>query len=438
MMTKLKAKKLSSELHNKVIGGWKVGKLLGNGKSAFICTAIKGNKKAAIKLFDKDLVEENGVEIQKERIERQLFLKKYSHQNLIKIFDGGYDDNSGYFFIIMQYVKYNELSKVIKNVPNNKIRGILKKIAIAAKFLEDLKIVHRDIKSDNVLVSKDFRKIILMDIGVIKFIGAKNWTDTSNSKRFIGTLKYSSPEFLLREEVDDLDGWRALTFYQLGAILCELINKKFFFYEIEDYWVKIINAIFNKKPYVDKSFSEIDLVTLANNCLVKEPSLRIKLVNWNDFIDIGKEKVKDKSKENFGKFLGSFKLHNIGEGNIDRKAEISYHKFSVTVSNIVRRVCVSSHLLPPLSMSSSFSKTEANINLKFEKYHDYPIKDTVNIDFNINILNLNENVIEIVYKFSYLNKSFDRTLYNGCFNEKLFEDKFEKEIFNLFTNIINN
>ena len=44
------------------------------------------------------------------------------------------------------------------------------------------------------------------------------------SRYFLGTLRYASPEFLLRREQDSPDGWRAVTTYQIGTVLYEMIH----------------------------------------------------------------------------------------------------------------------------------------------------------------------------------------------------------------------
>jgi hypothetical protein len=66
---------------------------------------------------------------------------------------------------------------------------------------------------------------MVMDFGVIRPVGEPGITD-GDQRPFIGTLQYSSPEFLFRTEADTPEGWRALTFYQLGAVLHDLIMRQ--------------------------------------------------------------------------------------------------------------------------------------------------------------------------------------------------------------------
>jgi hypothetical protein len=72
---------------------------------------------------------------------------------------------------------------------------------------------------------------VLLDFGVLKPIGEVGLTDVDGQRVFVGTLQYSSPEFLLRDEEDDAAGWRALSIYQVGAVLHDLIMRRSIFEE---------------------------------------------------------------------------------------------------------------------------------------------------------------------------------------------------------------
>jgi hypothetical protein len=61
-MDKARAYKWSSELVGKPIGGWIVDELLGQGKSAIVVKAQRGDQIGALKLFEPELVERFGSE----------------------------------------------------------------------------------------------------------------------------------------------------------------------------------------------------------------------------------------------------------------------------------------------------------------------------------------------------------------------------------------
>src|SRR5690606_400695 len=101
---------------------------------------------------------------------------------------------------------------------------------------------------------------------------------------FVGTLRYSSPEFLLRAEQDTLEGWRAITFYQLGAVLHDLIMRRPLFAEFTEPFALLVEAVKSQRPEIHADDVPPELVLLAQNCLAKSPEARLALVSWNDFL----------------------------------------------------------------------------------------------------------------------------------------------------------
>ena len=95
---------------------------------------------------------------------------------------------------------------------------MVKQIATAAKFLEDNNLVHRDIKPENISISSGLEMAKLLDLGVIRPVLDVE-ADVVTGNAFLGTTRYSSPEYLMREgDEDSKEGWRALTFYQTRCV----------------------------------------------------------------------------------------------------------------------------------------------------------------------------------------------------------------------------
>jgi serine/threonine protein kinase len=289
-MDKTRAKYFAKELEGKTCSGWEILDYINCGKSAIVLKAKKGDLAGAIKIFDPELIEKHGAEIQAQRIDREKLLIGQTHPNLVQILDGGLWKERDLHFVVMEYLPWKNLSDVLLDVPKGAERSLISQVASAAQFLEGLKICHRDIKPENIAVSNDFQKAKLLDLGVIRPHGTKPITDGTGGKIFVGTLKYSPPEFLLRTEKDSPEGWRALTFYQLGGVLHDLIMRRSLFSEYENPFAALVNAVQGAKPELDSGSVSPALVDLAGHCLLKKPELRIKLVSWADF-----EKEPDKT-----------------------------------------------------------------------------------------------------------------------------------------------
>lgn len=281
-MDKARAHQLFSNLVGQEIGGWVIKDFLGHGKSAIVVGASKQENPGALKLFDPELVEHFGEEKQLARVDREKTLIGKMIPNLIPILDGGRSGN--YLFIAMELLPppWRPLSERLNEVPRERLWPLINGIATAAEHLESIGIVHRDIKPENVMVTEDFSQLRLMDLGVMRPIGASSVTDEI-SRPFIGTLRYSSPEFLLREEEDTTEGWQAVTFYQLGGVLHDLIMRRPLFIDFSEPYARLTKAVLEQIPTIDAPDVHADLLLLARNCLIKDPETRLKCVQWNQF-----------------------------------------------------------------------------------------------------------------------------------------------------------
>lgn len=287
-MDKVRAKRFEQALVGQSAAGWNVQAYINCGKSAAVFKARNGDRLAAIKFFDPEIIEKHGAEIQLQRIEREKLLIGKTHQNLVQIFDGGLWTGPNLplgdlYFVVMEYLPWQNLADALAGVPVGAERSIIRQLATAARFLEELGLCHRDIKPENIAVSPDFKMVKLLDFGVIRPHGTKAITDGTDGKIFIGTLKYSPPEFLLREEKDTPDGWRAITFYQLGAVLHDLIMRRPLFADFENPYARLVNAVQHEIPKIESKVVPPALVELARHCLVKPAETRLQVVSWDRF-----------------------------------------------------------------------------------------------------------------------------------------------------------
>ncbi len=283
LMNKIRAKQLEKQLAGHSVAGWTIDELINSGKSAVVFKAHNSDGKAAVKVFDPELIEKHGAEIQTERIEREKSLIDKSHPHLVKILGGGFWEEQQLYFVIMEHLPWKNLTEVLPEVPVGAERRIISQIASAAHFLEGLSICHRDIKPENIAISSDFQHATLLDLGVIRPHGTKPLTDGTGGKIFVGTLKYSPPEFLLRTDDGTPDSWRAITYYQLGGVLHDLIMRRSLFTDFENPFARLVNAVQDETPRIESKTVSPSLVDLARYCLLKPAQTRLQLVTWEDF-----------------------------------------------------------------------------------------------------------------------------------------------------------
>lgn len=141
-----------------------------------------------------------------------------SHPNIVKIYDVGFTDKVQ--FIVMEYVDGITLTDYIEQ------QGVLKwrdavhftiQILRALQHAHDRGIVHRDVKSSNIMLLRD-GTIKVMDFGIARFNRENNKTV---SEKTIGSVHYISPEQARGDITDERSD-----IYSVGVALYEMLTGK--------------------------------------------------------------------------------------------------------------------------------------------------------------------------------------------------------------------
>lgn len=142
----------------------------------------------------------------------------FSHNNIVGIYDVGYENNINY--IVMEYVKGKTLKEYIKeNAPlnTNTTLKISIQIAKALECAHKNGIIHRDIKPHNILITED-DVIKVTDFGIAKATSADTITHTN---KVIGSAHYFSPEQAKGKIVDN-----RTDIYSFGIVMYEMVTGK--------------------------------------------------------------------------------------------------------------------------------------------------------------------------------------------------------------------
>ena len=273
------------ELIGKSISNYTIIEYINCGKSAKVFKGIdKNNNTVAIKIFNNDLIEKYGSKIQLNRINKEISLKGHKIENLIQIIDGGIYDINGveFHYIIMEFIEGKNLKDYIKSESYavNFIKKVLKILFEVSEFLLEKGIVHRDIKPENIMIDNNLN-IIIMDLGVIKFINMESNDTDSDVLQFIGTLRYAPPEFLMRIEENSIEACRAINLYQIGGVLHDLIMKIELFYEYSNPFANLVEAVNHIFPKIGNKNIPNSIVRLTEDLLIKDWKSRLKLCDNN-------------------------------------------------------------------------------------------------------------------------------------------------------------
>ncbi len=160
-----------------------------------------------------------------------------SHPNICVIYEVGEDEDRS--FIAMEYIEGGTLRDKIKKGPLKPEQALDFAIQIAAGLGEAHRkgIIHRDIKSANIMVTERGQAKV-MDFGLAKLRGGSSLT---RSQTTLGTVAYMSPEQARGDELDQrTDIW------SLGVVLYEMLAGRLPFRGDHDQTV--IHSILHKEP----------------------------------------------------------------------------------------------------------------------------------------------------------------------------------------------
>lgn len=275
-----------SQLTGTIVDGWSLENVLGKGADGIVYAA-KGEdgRCAAIKLFFPEALKKNGLNEAKQRLELQLGLVGAKHHpHLVEFYGGGDLPDLDTLFLAMELVPGNSLDKLLGKIPQEFVPALLSQLASATKFLEEnLELFHRDIKPANIVISDDFSTLTLLDLGVVYRL-PDDEAGRLSGPEFVATLRYSPPEFVWRTEEGSADGaWRAITFYQLGATLYDMLVGKALFDGEDQPRARLYDCVRDKTPEIPSEGIEPWLIQLAQACLLKDWRLRLQFVTWESF-----------------------------------------------------------------------------------------------------------------------------------------------------------
>ncbi|MEW6344180.1 MAG: protein kinase [Pseudomonadota bacterium] len=270
--------------------GYGEAKYLTSGGSAAVFLVPSPTGQRVFKGFNPKFFDGLTGAAERKRLDVQRKLIGHPCPSLVQTFE--VVEAEGTAFVEMEYLDWPPLTEALVTVPDEAVVPLFTQLVDAVKFLDTLGIVHRDIKPENIHVSADFTTLKLLDLGVVREVEQSDApdgaiTDHGSTRPFLATAQYSSPEYLFRLDEPSPKFWKGLNFYQLGAVLHDLIAKQpLFQYEmsLENRWL-VARAVLSKVPvFSDGNPARLaSLKSLASRCLVKDLESRLQLVGWEDF-----------------------------------------------------------------------------------------------------------------------------------------------------------
>ena len=208
-----------------IAGRYEVGNLIGRGGMADVYEGVdtRLGRTVAIKLLKADLANDPNFE-SRFRQEAQASARM-AHPTIVRVYDAGEDvsvDSNGntnrHPFIVMEYVNGKLLRDLLqeRRLTLQEAIDFETGVLTALEFSHRAGIVHRDIKSANVMIT-DAGQVKVMDFGIARAV-SENSATVAHTSGIVGTAQYFSPE---QARGDSVDGRTDL--YSTGVILYELL-----------------------------------------------------------------------------------------------------------------------------------------------------------------------------------------------------------------------
>jgi tetratricopeptide (TPR) repeat protein len=194
-----------------------------------------------------------------------------SHPNITVIYE--INEAEGQVYIAMEYIEGKTLNKLIEKepLPLKKVLDIAIQACDGLAAAHKKGMVHRDIKSDNIMVTSE-GQVKITDFGLAKFRGEARITQLGTT---LGTAAYMSPEQASGEEVDQRSD-----IFSFGVVLYEMLTGQLPFKG--EHQAAVIYSILNEEPQPVARFNNkvsADLERIVAKALSKDREERYQHID---------------------------------------------------------------------------------------------------------------------------------------------------------------
>jgi len=404
------------------------GRLIGQGAfgKVNIGLNILAGRVVAIKSFNKKELNENGENMKKILYETDL-MKKLNHPNITKILEVFEDDD--YILISMEYINGGNLFSFVKKrrkLSEKTAKYLFKQIILGIQHIHSHKIVHRDIKLENILIDLN-NNIKICDFGIGKILTYKKQLLYDKC----GTPMYMAPEILLSSKNHGYEGY-PVDIWSAGISLYIMLsgtlpfnlknNENSSMDESSENNIELQYSIINNDPkYIEKISDEAR--DLLKGLLNKNPNKRLTIeqILNHPWLQMDEKKGKNKKYHLFTKaeiIMLSKTYIDYRNGAIDDLKEnftlsnLKKDKESKKDKNKIKNISTKSSLLAPYNTLIQDDDEEMDYDSEYSL-------DDIN---NPNII-LENDIILIKNKVKEFNLNYELNNNGECDNGMLINTK---------------
>jgi serine/threonine-protein kinase len=208
--------------------------------------------------------------------------------NIVRLYDSGFSNNMQY--LAMQYIDGQSLYDIIqrykKTMPIDKILQYTKQICKGLHFAHSKGVIHRDVKPQNILVSREGDKCHISDFGIARIKREQRLTIVGMA---VGTPEYMSPEQASGKNLD-----HQTDIYSLGILIYEMCTGNPPFYGSDPVSVAYLQVHEEpKKPSRIRHDIPVRLENIIMKALKKDKSERYRSITeiFKDLDALEKEEI---------------------------------------------------------------------------------------------------------------------------------------------------
>ena len=207
------------------IGPYKIIRELGRGGMGAVFLAQRADDEfrqwVAIKLIKRGM--DTDFILRRFRNERQI-LATLDHPNIARLLDGGTTED-GLPYFVMEFIEGEPINFYcdIKRLSIHERLELFQKLCSAVGYAHENKVIHRDLKPGNILVTKSGVPKLL-DFGIAKLLDPEMALDTLQPTQT--GMRLMTPEYASPEQIKGGDLTPASDIYALGVLLYEILTGK--------------------------------------------------------------------------------------------------------------------------------------------------------------------------------------------------------------------
>lgn len=235
--------------------------LIGEGSTGNVYLSIERDTGRQVAIKKMDLTKQQRREL---LFNEAATMKFFKHPNIVKMYNSYLVGNE--LWLVLEYLEGGALTDIVTNTTMNEqqIATVCVQCLQALAFLHNEGLIHRDIKSDSILLARD-GSVKLSDFGFCAQVSAQ----VPRRRSLVGTPYWLSPEIISRQSYGpEVDIW------SMGIMIVEMVDGEPPFYNEPP--IQAMKRIRDMPPPKLQNHSRISpcLDDFLSRMLIKDPSQR--------------------------------------------------------------------------------------------------------------------------------------------------------------------